>query len=207
MSFSRKLRLKVLWRAQYRCCVCQKVSLSLEVHHVIPVASGGDDTEENAAPLCPVCHSDFGDNPAKRKAIKDRRDYWYEYCDRRTEPGNVRQLAEMVEGLEKTITAAVGTINSGRIEPGNVRQLAEMVERLEKTITAAVGTINIVELIEKDKKEGRAVALKMHKQNLAFLRRLQQTDALRKAQESWVIDHEARIAKLEVKGENAEEQT
>ena len=176
MSFSRKLRLKVLWRAQYRCCVCQKVSLSLEVHHVIPVASGGDDTEENAAPLCPVCHSDFGDNPAKRKAIKDRRDYWYEYCDRRTEPGNVRQLAEMVEGLEKTITAAVGTIN-------------------------------IVELIEKDKKEGRAVALKMHKQNLAFLRRLQQTDALRKAQESWVIDHEARIAKLEVKGENAEEQT
>lgn len=31
----------------------------LEVHHVIPLAEGGDDTLENAAALCPMCHREL----------------------------------------------------------------------------------------------------------------------------------------------------
>ncbi|MEQ1936169.1 MAG: HNH endonuclease [Fimbriimonadaceae bacterium] len=31
----------------------------LEVHHVVPLAEGGDDTMANAAALCPMCHREL----------------------------------------------------------------------------------------------------------------------------------------------------
>lgn len=31
----------------------------LEVHHITPLAEGGEDTMENAAALCPTCHREF----------------------------------------------------------------------------------------------------------------------------------------------------
>jgi 5-methylcytosine-specific restriction endonuclease McrA len=43
----------------------------LEVHHIITLAEGGDDSLENAAALCPACHRElhFGANRAKRRKI------------------------------------------------------------------------------------------------------------------------------------------
>lgn len=34
-------------------------NIYLEVHHVVPLAEGGDDTLENAAALCPSCHREM----------------------------------------------------------------------------------------------------------------------------------------------------
>jgi len=79
MGFSEELKLKVKRRSAFQCCRCREIGV--EVHHIVPEADGGADVEENAAPLCPNCHTRFGDNPKKRKEIKQMRDWWYNVCD------------------------------------------------------------------------------------------------------------------------------
>lgn len=76
MAFPESLKLDVKHKAAFRCCRCQ--AIGVEIHHVVPKAEGGADTNENAAPLCAKCHSDFGDNPLKRKEIREMRDWWYQ---------------------------------------------------------------------------------------------------------------------------------
>ena len=61
--------------AAFRCCRCQVIGI--EVHHIIPEKDDGCDDIDNAAPLCAKCHADFGDNPLKRKEIRQMRDWWY----------------------------------------------------------------------------------------------------------------------------------
>lgn len=75
MSFSESIKNQVKEKADFRCCRCKHVSF--EVHHINPQKDDGPDTLDNAAPLCPNCHADFGDNPAKRKEITQMRDLWY----------------------------------------------------------------------------------------------------------------------------------
>ncbi len=75
MAFSEEIINKVKEMADFKCCRCKHISF--EVHHIIPQKDGGPDTLENAAPLCPNCHSDFGDNKMKRKEITQMRNLWY----------------------------------------------------------------------------------------------------------------------------------
>jgi hypothetical protein len=75
MGFSESTKKEVREKAAFRCCRCQKIGV--EVHHILPEEYGGTDDIENAAPLCPNCHNDFGPNPEKRKAITEMRDWWY----------------------------------------------------------------------------------------------------------------------------------
>lgn len=82
MPFPESLKRKIRERALYHCCLCQKISLSLEIHHIIPEANDGPNTEDNAAPLCPGCHDDFGGNPEKRTRIREMRDRWYDICEK-----------------------------------------------------------------------------------------------------------------------------
>ncbi len=75
MAFSEKIINRVKEMADFMCCRCKHISF--EVHHIIPEKNGGPNTLENAAPLCPNCHTDFGDNRIKRKEITQMRDLWY----------------------------------------------------------------------------------------------------------------------------------
>ena len=83
MGFPESLKAEIRKRANFQCCWCRRPSDSytVEIHHIIPKADGGGNTEENAAPLCPNCHDTYGGNPQKRKQIRERRDDWYEKCD------------------------------------------------------------------------------------------------------------------------------
>ena len=83
MCFSEALKVKIRKRADFCCCICHKKSVSLEVHHIKPKSNGGTNTEDNAAPLCPNCHSDYGSNEEKRERIREMRDHWYEICAKR----------------------------------------------------------------------------------------------------------------------------
>lgn len=78
MPFPESLKKKIRARANFRCCVCHR--LGVDIHHIVPQAGGGDDTADNAAPLCPNCHREYGANPEKRKTIREMRDHWYEHC-------------------------------------------------------------------------------------------------------------------------------
>lgn len=83
MGFPEPLKKKIRKRANFQCCWCKKPSDSytIEIHHILPKSEGGDDSEDNAAPLCPNCHDMVGGNPLKRKQIRERRDAWYEKCE------------------------------------------------------------------------------------------------------------------------------
>lgn len=78
MGFSENIKLNIRKRAHFKCCICQRPYV--EIHHIIPEADGGENTEENAAPLCPWCHEIYGNDSKKRKYIQQARDAWYERC-------------------------------------------------------------------------------------------------------------------------------
>lgn len=75
MGFSETIKKEVKEKAAFRCCRCQNIGI--HIHHIIPQKDGGSDDIDNAAPLCPNCHNDFGDNSEKRKEIHHMRDWWY----------------------------------------------------------------------------------------------------------------------------------
>jgi len=81
MPFTEELKKSMRRRSDMRCCLCR--DLGVEIHHILPEADGGPDTEDNAAPLCPSCHDRYGANPVKRKFVREARDNWFEICDQR----------------------------------------------------------------------------------------------------------------------------
>lgn len=86
MTFSEELKRRVRRRAHFKCCLCHQ--LGVDIHHIVPQAECGPDTEDNAAPLCPSCHDTYGANPVKRKFIREARDLWYELCNSRFAQGS-----------------------------------------------------------------------------------------------------------------------
>ena len=76
MAFPESVKIEVRHKAAFRCCRCQ--AIGVEIHHILPQAEGGQDTIDNAAPLCASCHADFGGNPLKRKELRDMRAWWYQ---------------------------------------------------------------------------------------------------------------------------------
>ncbi len=83
------------------CCICH--TIGVEIHHIVPVAEGGPDSEDNAAPLCPSCHETYGANPSKRKLIREARGLWYEICERRYTSDSDR-LSRIESMLQKLVT-------------------------------------------------------------------------------------------------------
>jgi len=76
----------ILERDKHRCAHCSMVSNAfgmMQVHHIVPVSKGGDDSRTNLITLCKWCH-----NRVHTKG-------WEEYV----EP--LRKKAEKVEGRNK----------------------------------------------------------------------------------------------------------
>lgn len=101
MAFSEIIKKEVRQKAAYQCCCCR--NFGIEVHHIIPSENQGQDTIDNAAPLCPNCHTDFGNNLKKRKVIKEMRDWWYKKVDNmfNTQPSSMRLLQKIGKQVEE----------------------------------------------------------------------------------------------------------
>lgn len=100
MSFTESLKHKIKKKGNWQCCICE--AFYVEIHHIIPQEEGGPDSEDNAAPLCPNCHDTYGSNPQKRKFIREKRDDWFEKCEKKY---NLNPLLESInKKLEKVIT-------------------------------------------------------------------------------------------------------
>lgn len=99
MAFSEATKSSVKKRAHFACCLCHGVGI--ELHHIIPQAEDGPDTEDNAAPLCPSCHETYGGNPTKRKFIREARDFWYDVCASRyaSDANRLDSLQQMLQLL------------------------------------------------------------------------------------------------------------
>ena len=107
MPFSENIKLEVKKSSAFRCCRCHEIGI--EVHHIEPQASGGSDNIDNAAPLCPNCHKNFGGNPEKRKDIRQMRDWWYDvvkekYQSNQEKWGEINDLlVQISDGNDKKI--------------------------------------------------------------------------------------------------------
>lgn len=55
-SLSVRTRYQVFKRDLYRCRICAKTGVELEVDHIVPVARGGSDEMENLQTLCVPCN-------------------------------------------------------------------------------------------------------------------------------------------------------
>ncbi len=82
MPFSAGTKQRVRKRAWFACCLCKRISMSLEVHHIVPETDNGPNSEANAAPLCASCHASFGGNRELQARVRVMRDHWYEQCAR-----------------------------------------------------------------------------------------------------------------------------
>ncbi|HEY4273571.1 MAG TPA: HNH endonuclease [Candidatus Udaeobacter sp.] len=101
MAFSEALKIKVRKHTHFSCCLCHVIDV--EVHHIIPEAEGGPDTEDNAAPLCASCHNVYGANPQKRKFIREARDHWYEVCRNRfqSDPDGLEEIKRLLRDVAR----------------------------------------------------------------------------------------------------------
>ena len=51
-----RIRRRVLLRDHYTCRRCGRVSVDLEVDHIVPLFLGGAESDENRQALCRECH-------------------------------------------------------------------------------------------------------------------------------------------------------
>jgi hypothetical protein len=145
MSFAESLKLDVKHKSAFRCCRCQ--AIGVEIHHIVPQAEGGPNTIDNAAPLCAKCHSDFGDNPLKRRELREMRDWWYQQVAGRASVSHpqfivleekldallLRQAESSSELDEiKNVLRSYVSLLIDQIDAINVRAVASSVVNVEK---------------------------------------------------------------------------
>lgn len=85
---------KLLVQCHRRCCICHRFCGSkMETDHIEQPAEGGDDSIENAIPVCFECHAEIHsynpDHPRGRKfypnELRGHRDQWLTLCETRPE--------------------------------------------------------------------------------------------------------------------------
>lgn len=85
MPFSDSIAREVLVRSRRCCCIChQFCGTKIELHHIVPVEQGGDDSFENCIPVCFNCHAEIGHynekHPRGRRLapqeLRQHRDKW-----------------------------------------------------------------------------------------------------------------------------------
>jgi HNH endonuclease len=60
LAFSAKVKDQVLVSCARHCCICHRfVGLKIELHHIVQIAEGGEDSINNCIPLCFECHADM----------------------------------------------------------------------------------------------------------------------------------------------------
>jgi hypothetical protein len=107
MAFSEETKFEVKKRAHQTCCICK--TIGIEIHHIIPISVGGLDNLDNAAPLCPTCHEIYGQNPSKRKFIRESRQIWFEICDKRFKGDELlySKLMDKIDRIEGSLIKLV----------------------------------------------------------------------------------------------------
>jgi len=104
MCFSLEVAEELLVKSARCCCLCRKFKgTKIEVHHIVPVASGGSDNPDNGIPLCFDCHADVmsynAKHPKGRKfrsaELKKHRDQWFMLAQTRGALWDVKQTRDI----------------------------------------------------------------------------------------------------------------
>ena len=144
MGFSETVKQAAKEKAHYSCCWCQRRDLFLEVHHILPQAEDGEDTIDNAAPLCPLCHEAVGGNAGRRKQLRERRDWWWSRCEKvETQPDFGPLYAEIRPALKKVDQLLEG-VHAGQED---LRYLKDAVTELQRIQIGQVFAATTVEQV------------------------------------------------------------
>lgn len=145
MPFTENTKLEAKECSHYTCVWCQQTNQFLEVHHITPEKEGGSDEIDNAAPLCPNCHTFIGDNTELRKQLRERRDWsWRRCAERRTplpEEAAARRFNEVFTQLQ-TIEA-----QGGRTETLLTELKTTLVSQLQAQVTAVGSASSATQLV------------------------------------------------------------
>jgi HNH endonuclease len=85
---------RLLCRCHRRCCICHRFCrVKIETDHMVPTEDGGDDTIDNAIPVCFECHAEihtYNDkHPRGRKfrpnELRLHKEQWLRICDQHPE--------------------------------------------------------------------------------------------------------------------------
>lgn len=123
MGFSEDLKIEIKKKSHYLCVVCNSFG-PLHVHHITPSSEGGSDDFDNAVALCPSCHDIYQGNKEKRKWLREKRDYWYEYCEKNLDKEDLFKLGKAINVIEEA------NIGRDRI----VQNLEEKIKILNDTV-------------------------------------------------------------------------
>ncbi len=143
MSFPEKLKVEIRTQCHHKCCLCQ--SIGVEIHHIIPQEKGGENTLDNAAPLCAHCHETYGANPTKRKMIREARDNWLSICKTRyaSDSSRLQEIHERVSRLESALEISA---DKSAPERGTYEHLLKD-EHIERTSESGMALGSIISRI------------------------------------------------------------
>ncbi len=94
MAFKQKEVGKLLADCKRRCCICYRFcGVKIEIHHIEHKNEGGDDSIENAIPVCFECHAEIASynnkHPRGRrftsKELRLHRENWLKICKEKPE--------------------------------------------------------------------------------------------------------------------------
>jgi HNH endonuclease len=116
MAFPRDQVSELLALCHRRCCVCHRFcGIKMETDHIVPKEEGGDDSIENAIPVCFECHAEihgYNDkHPRGRKfspeELRRHKEQWLKVCKERPETlvsasrvSDVGPLQALIDELE-----------------------------------------------------------------------------------------------------------
>lgn len=109
MAFSEEVKIKAMVACGRRCCICHKFcGNNMEVHHIKAQADGGDNSFENAIPLCIDCHAIVRQyDPKHPKGIKfsereliQHRDVWYKHIQQGIQDAEKQSRPNKVEPIK-----------------------------------------------------------------------------------------------------------
>ena len=144
MSFLEPIKLEAKKRSHYTCVWCQRTDQFIEVHHITPQEEGGPDTLDNAAPLCPNCHTNLGNNTETRRQLRERRDWLWDHCVKIAKPG--LQEAQRLDQLVDSLRAI--EVQGGRNEGLLTELKGQLVGRLYAQATAISSASTATQLIQ-----------------------------------------------------------
>jgi len=136
MRFNPAVREQALVAAARHCCVCRRYrGVKIEVHHIVPEASGGTSDVDNAIALCFDCHTDAGhykpEHPRGTKfspgELRRHREVWYDIV----RSGNVAPAPEQTLHCRYLVCKSFDII--GEIASGNLERLPVERPHLAKT--------------------------------------------------------------------------
>lgn len=109
MAFSEDVKTKAMISCGRYCCICHKFcGNNMEVHHIKAQADGGDNSFENAIPLCFDCHAIVRQyDPRHPKGIKfsekeliQHRDVWYKHIQQGNQESEKQNNSNKVEPIK-----------------------------------------------------------------------------------------------------------